>query len=309
MWLLLKVYRLNTEKVKYTKLVKKPSGVVVEAPVTSRKKSEQHTVTFIQHAKSVEIVILNPSIKPGKPSLLQSRGKIKEYTFPAKARMRMALEDTIHLWKVFAVLTYPAEFPLDGIVFRKHRHALLNWLNRQGIKEYFWGLEFQDRGAPHINLLLPCFVDLGAISAAWFKIVGSGDLNHLKAGVEIEAIRKQDQTVTYLVDYTIKDKQKLVPAGFDNVGRFWGCHRYEKRVSTFTKRFKSQEAMNEFLEPVIGEYETMLKGWHDQREKKLGKPCKPYKWRFKGRSWVMWSGNDFIDKFIENGGNENGNRE
>ena len=301
MWLM-KAYRLNTEKVKYKRLVKKPSGVVVQAPVTAKRKAEQHTVTFVQHAKSVQVIIQNPSIKPGKPCLTQSRGKIKEYSFPAKARMRMALEDTIDLWKVYAVLSYPAEFPWDGRICAKHRNTLLTWLRNNGIKEYFWGLEFQERGAPHINLLLPCFVDLGAISAEWFKIVGSGDLNHLKAGVEIQAIRKKDEIVTYLLGYTMKDDQKEVPGGFENVGRFWGCHRYEKRVSTFTKRFESQEAMNEFLEPVIGEYETMLKGWHDQREKKLGKPCKPYKWRFKGRSWVMWSGNDFIDKFIENGG-------
>lgn len=94
---LMKVYRLNPEKVKYTKLVKKPSGVVVQVPVTAKRKAEQHTVTFVQHSKSVEVVILNPSLKPDKPSLLQSRSKIKEYTFSAKARMRMALQDTIDL--------------------------------------------------------------------------------------------------------------------------------------------------------------------------------------------------------------------
>lgn len=298
-WLaLLKVYRLDHHKVKYTKPVKGASSAVV------KKKSQQHTVTFVRHEKSVEVIIRNPSIKGGKAGTT-GRGSITELTYPAIQRMRLALEDTADLWKVYAVLTYPSEFPWDGRVFRKHRNTLLTWLRDKGIKEYFWGLEFQERGAPHINLLLPCRVDLEAISREWFNIVGSNDPNHLKTGVDLSPVKDKDRLVSYLIGYFTKDKQKEVPGGFENVGRFWGCHRYKKPENVFTRRFNSQEEMLDYLRPVVDHHESNLAAWHEAREKKLGKPVKPYKWRFKEKSWVMWSGRDFVEKYIEEGENQN----
>lgn len=250
----------------------------------------QFQITFQVHNKSAVIGINSGKIVPGKVSG-NSRGNVTVFSYRSERRMRLALEDTFEVWKNFAVTTYPGEFPCDGRKVKRDIQALNRWFKRQGVKDIFWGLEFQRRGAPHINFLISSDVDKDKLAAAWYKIVGSGDERHLRAGTGIEAIRGKESVSSYMIGYLGKRWQKDVPIEYANVGRFWGCTRSVQSRGTYTYRFASQEALNAFLRPVVNEYQVKMKEW-SQKSKK------PYTWQYRGNGFVMWSGSDFITKYL-----------
>jgi hypothetical protein len=118
-------------------------------------------------------------------------------------------------------LTYPAEFPCDGRLVKRHLTLMRKWLTYREIGA-FWFLEFQRRGAPHFHLFVTGEVDKDELSSAWYKIVGSGDEKHLRAGTNVERIRKPHAIAAYAAKYAAKVEQKSVPEGYEEVGRFWG---------------------------------------------------------------------------------------
>ncbi|GAG60722.1 unnamed protein product [marine sediment metagenome] len=136
-------------------------------------------------------------------------------------------------------LTYPCVYPSDGKLVKRQLRAFLKFAlchlfpreeNCERIA-YLWFLEFQARGAPHIHILLDARVPTSfdhtriireRVSAAWYRIVDSGDPAHLAAGTRCEAIREPDGAAHYAVKYAHKMRQKAVPSDYQNVGRFWG---------------------------------------------------------------------------------------
>jgi len=86
-------------------------------------------------------------------------------------------------------------------------------------------LEFQGRGAPHYHLIASEAVPKEELSERWYKIVGSGDEKHLRAGTQIGRIQSKGHLYEYLSGYIKKLDQKTPPVGFENVGRFWGASR------------------------------------------------------------------------------------
>ena len=83
-------------------------------------------------------------------------------------------------------------------------------------------MEFQRRGAPHLHVFLTGPVPKEKVAAAWNRIAGQGDADHLKAGTRIEAMREKHLAAAYAAKYASKAEQKDVPEEFQNVGRFWG---------------------------------------------------------------------------------------
>lgn len=95
------------------------------------------------------------------------------------------------------------------------------------MRSIFWFLEFQNRGAPHFHLFISEFiVDRDSIewcAKTWFRIVGSDDDRHLRAGTRLEKLRNgRKGTVSYAAKYAAKAEQKVVPENMLNAGRFWG---------------------------------------------------------------------------------------
>jgi hypothetical protein len=162
------------------------------------------------------------------------RGIITELS--DKSRRRLALvarnvEGLTHL----VTLTYPRDHRAvvpDGRVLKVHMAALRKRLVRRG-RGGLWFVEFQDRGAPHVHILLNGGVPGRELSAWWYEIVGSGDERHLRAGTGIEKLRLADGAARYAAKYASKFEQKLVPAEFQGIGRMWGLfggvkpHRFE----------------------------------------------------------------------------------
>jgi hypothetical protein len=206
--------------------------------------------------------------------------------------MRMVLEDNIDLFQLFGVTTYPADFPLDGKVVKGHVRAMKERLRRAGVKEYFWGLEFQGRGAAHINWFLPLGVDQDKFRKDWYEIVNSGDKNHAIYGASLEDIRDKSKACSYVIGYARKKEQKEVPAEFQNVGRFWGCSRRATESGRYTYQFDTGEAAESFVKPLIMFQEARLHEWSE-------KSGKEYKWGNKGNSFTLWGGAETVNKFIQ----------
>jgi hypothetical protein len=230
---------------------------IIEEINEKKVKKSFRKVTFKIHKDSAKIEIDRGGIRAAKKES-NSRGEINKFSYESEKRMRMMLEDTADIWSFMAGVTYPSEFPTDGKTVKKNIHALKEWLKRERVKDIAWCLEFQARGAPHVHLLLSSDVDKEKFSAAWYKIVGSGDPLHLAAGTSIEPVRSKEKARTYFLSYARKREQKDVPENFTQVGRFWGCTKKARERSTYTYQYESEEALMGALQPVVEYYKGKM---------------------------------------------------
>lgn len=154
------------------------------------------------------------------------RGEIVEFTQDSRNRLAFVANNTPVTFEWMVTLTYPSEFETDGKTVKAHLNKFLTWMRKAkpGV-QYLWFLEFQRRGAPHFHILLDMPLDRQKVSERWFDHVNSGDVKHIRAGTNVERIRKPDGARRYAVKYSMKMKQKKVPKAYRNVGRFWGNSR------------------------------------------------------------------------------------
>jgi len=158
------------------------------------------------------------------------RGIVTTFTRRSRQRLAFVANNTDVRFTSMLTLTYPSVYPGSGKRVKAHLNAFLTRLRQRiGKMSYLWFLEFQKRGAPHVHVLLTGFPanfdNRQWVSRAWYDICQSGDPNHLLAGTRLERIRKQDGARRYAVKYASKMRQKAVPEGFRDVGRFWGHSR------------------------------------------------------------------------------------
>ena len=214
-----------------------PAGVVPAVGVPRacylahiRAQTENREAYFVRMAgRVVEMRRTMPPVGSGK------RGKIRGWSPRSRARMVKAFEAVD--WQplqplVFAALTYPAEFPTDGRVVKDHLAKFrYRWRKSYGQPQGAWKLEFQDRGAPHIHLLLKQ-PDLDLVSVrqwiaeAWSEIVAAADQEkHKRVGTSCGLWRSERSPGRYFAKYGTKfDKarQNETPPDFEAPGRFWG---------------------------------------------------------------------------------------
>lgn len=172
-----------------------------------------------------------------------NKNNIKEYVPRTAFRLGLQLSEFGYLYKYEITLTYPEEFPMNGLEVRRHRLAILRKMKRYGMKEYTWSLEFQERGAPHIHILLDAWIGKKKLKNAWYEIVGSGDLKHLEIGAMIAQIGDITLTRMYIASYARKKDQKQVPAGYENVGKFWGSNRSVKPSEIITTEYETEKQL------------------------------------------------------------------
>ncbi len=179
--------------------------------------------------------------------------KIREFSEKSRSRLALMAHELTAQGikpKFMNTLTYPGDWRSvapDGRAVKRHMKAY-----EKRLKRYFgrlgmgvcalWFLEFQKRGAPHVHLMLwgdtlelsenqyrRAQVDLREM---WAQIVNHSDPVHRergrRRGVGFERSKKGH--FGYAVKYATKMKQKEVPEGFENVGRFWGYWKYKKPV-------------------------------------------------------------------------------
>lgn len=136
--------------------------------------------------------------------------------------------------KVFSLtLTYSRQFPEDPESCKRHLKAFLKRLERRyGPFAAFWRLGVQKRGAWHFHLLLfapPSFGTLpelrDSVASCWYEVCGKVGEGHLRAGTNVEVVRKWKQVTSYAEKYVAKEEQ--FPEGVET-GRVWG--RWHKEL-------------------------------------------------------------------------------
>lgn len=157
-------------------------------------------------------------------------------------------------FKSMITLTYPKDYPVNGLTVKEDLRVFLQWLKRCDT-EYLWFLEFQERGAPHFHVLtefdvIPPYLRKAAaekwtqriVDAPWFlacfrkyskgKEIGFDWQAYKTEVLKImsfnlhetfwELEKKKDGMRHYAAKYAAKTTQKDVPTGYTEVGRFWG---------------------------------------------------------------------------------------
>ena len=138
---------------------------------------------------------------------------------------------------LFITLTYPSEFP-TARASKKHLDNFAKaFMRRYPYASAIWKQEPQKRGAPHFHLLVTGihlrsaeeYYDFANfVSLAWFRIVGSNDFKHLRAGTQVINLEYKSTKKTidalsiYLTKYFSKSFSSLDPSIWSYPGRFWG---------------------------------------------------------------------------------------
>jgi len=208
--------------------------------------------------------------------MTSKRGAISHYSKKSIKRLKFLLRNTADMWKGLITLTYPAEFPRNGRLCKKHLNAFLQFLRRQGVR-YIWVLEFQERGALHYHIFVDKYISKEEVATRWYSIVGSGDEKHLRAGTRVEAIRSKGLVFHYISSYISKLTQKQVPDDFQDVGRFWGASR---GILVFREIYISTGIYTE-----LSSYTRKYRRWYTAKCRSWG-----FRWKYRGLGFTMVTG-------------------
>lgn len=154
------------------------------------------------------------------------RGKVTTFSKDSRRRLLDLLSsinrERVRRLPLFVTLTYPAIYPDDGQKVKTHLDTFLKRLKRAAPSaSAIWRLEYQKRGAPHFHLLVfgVPYLPHRVVALWWYAIVGSGDIRHLGAGVEVRQVRSWRGVMSYAGKYMAKASGPDVQPG---CGRFWG---------------------------------------------------------------------------------------
>lgn len=245
----------------------------------------------IQHFRNATRVIFHDPRKKGENGITHGGNstKVKEYNPRTARRLGLHLSEFGHLYSKEITLTWPKEFPMDGLVVREKRLKMLRKLKTYGVEEYTHALEFQERGAPHIHILVDKYVDLKWLASSWYKIVGSEDPKHLKAGTEINEIRDMTRTRIYMCSYAKKKDQKELPEGYTECGRFWDSNRSVKPHEVEVCEYDDTRHMNRESRNIT----RWRKAVKRAVQKSTGKKYKAWKIE-NGKGFLAWGENNII---------------
>jgi hypothetical protein len=157
------------------------------------------------------------------------RESVGEFSRKSRSRLAFVANNTSVQFLSIVTLTYPADFPDDGELVKRHlRNMLMRFRRKYQAIEYLWFIEFQKRGAPHFHILLSTEkLNRDWLSASWYIICAGCDPDprHLAAGTNWALVRSPGGLRRYAVKYAAKIYQKAVPLAYQSVGRFWGHSR------------------------------------------------------------------------------------
>jgi hypothetical protein len=183
-----------------------------------------------------DVVVKRRGVRTIPPDAI--RGKVKEFSKASRQRLAFVASNTSVPFRTMVTLTYPADWPHDGKRVKQDLRRFLSWMQRVSLKcDYLWFLEFQKRGAPHVHILTDYPLprkrqELKSyrlhLAHKWYAICETGDRKHLLAGTSVETLRSAEGGARYAVKYAQKMRQKTVPEGYQDCGRFWGHTRAVK---------------------------------------------------------------------------------
>lgn len=171
------------------------------------------------------------------------KSDITELSVESRKRLAFTASNASCGWASMITLTYGAEYPHNGQQVKRDLNLFLSALRYKitGVR-YLWFLEFQQRGAPHVHILLSTGFDeivFGPLVGKWIVLASAyaeSDTSeenirkfnlHQKDGVYDfwQNARSECGLSHYAVKYATKTEQKSVPTSYQSVGRFWGATR------------------------------------------------------------------------------------
>lgn len=169
---------------------------------------------------------------PGsKGNRAPERKALASFSAVAGNRLRRYIDNYYDDFTGMVTLTYGTNAPTDGRIVKGHLRAFFERLRRHAPLdaklEYtswmeahsaIWWVEYQERGAPHIHMLVTGWLEKMWVAKAWSEIT-DGDLY---ACSRVEALRSSESAGSYAGKYAAKAEQHQVPPGFENCGRHWG---------------------------------------------------------------------------------------
>ncbi|MDC7241168.1 MAG: hypothetical protein PQJ50_12505 [Spirochaetales bacterium] len=241
-------------------------------PIIYRRRGE---ITYTMEKSPHMTVLRKKEYYPDKKHGGGNRGNVTDYSWKSRKRFyeRLLCIDWNEIPEAnicFATLTYPDQYPKDGIEIKRELDVLSKRMMRFGKTHYgdlsfVWKLEFQKRGAPHYHFIIvterPIILhDFRSwLSEAWADIVKkwmeseniepelieSEHQKHLKAGTEADPVKKNKVgMISYLALYVggktkkkAKEYQHHLPEEYSNVGRWWGI--YGKSLKKKTTKITS----------------------------------------------------------------------
>jgi len=237
-----------------------------------------------QYKQDVVIQFLNRVVPGNKTGY---RGLIKEFSRKSQRRFQLLIRNTQHKFRFLVHLTYPAEYPVDIREAQRHLHTFLVWYRRKG-GIYVWVKEFQSRGAVHFHICIDQWIQKNELSNKWYEIVGSGDINHLKSGTRVEAIKNRNHAAAYMCGYFKKSTQKVVPDNVENVGRFWGATRNLLVAKSIIDLKKVKLGDVKKVYRTLGKaYKAKLKSWGIKT------------WSWKNRGFIGWSMSEIYERISQ----------
>jgi len=215
-----------------------------------------HKITFFKNGLVIERKARYPIARHKPPP----RTGVYEMTRKSKLRLTHIIANCDVKFSSLMTLTYGDYIhPIDGRELKRQLNVFLGQLRRRFGCEYCWFLEFTKRDRPHLHVIttvIPNTFDRIWLGEIWSKISvydaarkilenRSGDgliVRHPLIMLDVlaecdkvfrvhkhpkcwEKVRKSDGAMRYALKYATKQEQKLVPAQFANVGRFWGLSR------------------------------------------------------------------------------------
>ena len=169
------------------------------------------------------------------------RGEVKSFSKASQRRLKhtLAKVDNSGRAPYFVTLTYPDQYPVSGLIWKRHLKNFWQRLERSyPDAAFFWVMELKRRKtgtnagefAPHFHLLvfgIPGLVEfIPWLSQNWYEVVGSGSVDHLRAGTNIQLVRSRRRTAGYLskaLKYLSKADIEEIPEEWQ-YGRFWGVY-------------------------------------------------------------------------------------
>ena len=176
------------------------------------------------------------------------RGKIVELSAKSRAKMLFVITATGTEFGSMITLTYPLEYPKNGRVAKGHLDDFLRSYKHRYGGQYFWFLEFQNRGAPHFHVLVSrsnvFSSDRKWMALRWANVMGINEGRRYSSILDYrekdlyqqvlrvnthpkawQAIVSEDGARRYVAKYALKTYQKDVPEEYQDVGRFYGYSR------------------------------------------------------------------------------------
>ena len=229
-------------------------GECFDATYASEDAPSGHSVTL-----SPSMIAISGSRTNSKRTTPSTRSDVREFSDASRRRL-LKTAATLDFSKVnghpiFVTLTYPRDWRSvcpSGRTAKAHLLAFRKQYERRwGPIQAVWKMETQprptrpeeERHAPHFHLFMTYpevdpntnspmdILDFQTwTSRSWYEIVGSKELDHLKAGTQVQHLRADSPSaaVTYFAGYFApgkgknKDDQHILADGWTGVGRFWG---------------------------------------------------------------------------------------